>query len=145
MKFFYALVAVIALLSPFVSGVATAATKAGPAATPSAAPHVDPKIAAKAKEWFFRFRSGEIDRSQFNDVVKSELTDAMISQESARLKKLGKLVSFRFVSSGPVGAVAIGYYFALTFTSGDKVVEAIAFDGDGKIAGIDFRIFVPKS
>lgn len=42
------------------------------AATPS--PAVDAKIVAAAKEWFHRFETGDIDRSQLNAEVNQQVT-----------------------------------------------------------------------
>lgn len=116
---------------------------AAPAATSQAAPNhigVDPAVEAKAKERFDRFQRGDIDRSQLDARCNAELTDDMILAEAARLKPLGKPASFTFASSEPIHGVT-GYDFLLDF--GDtRIAESIAFDADGKITGIDFRIYV---
>jgi hypothetical protein len=104
-------------------------------------PPVAPVIMAAAKEWFHRFQTGDIDRSQLDDEVNGELTSTMIHQEATTLTAYGRPASFVFLRSDPVGE-AVGYKFLLTFKSA-KIVEAIAFDGDGKIAGIDFQIWLP--
>jgi hypothetical protein len=104
---------------------------------------VDPNIVAKAKEWFHRFQTGQIDRSQLGDQVNVQLTDAMIQQEAATLRLFGDPSSFEFVRKYAVSG-AIGYDFLLQFGAG-RVVEMIAFSADGKIAGIDFQTFVKTS
>lgn len=121
-------------------GNATASSP-GSAATASY-PRVDPRVVAKAKEWFHRFQTGDIDRSQLNLQVNEELTPKLISQEAATLKPLGSPLAFVFVRSEPTGG-AIGYDFAIAFKAA-RVAESIAFDNAGKIAGIDFRVFLPS-
>ena len=64
----------------------------------------------------------------------------MIEEEGAKLRPLGTPLSFQFVRKYAIGG-AIGYDFLLQF-SNVRVVEMIAFDPDGKIAGIDFMMFV---
>jgi hypothetical protein len=101
---------------------------------------VDPKIVAKAKEWFHRFQTGQIDRSQLNSQTNAQLTSAMIQQEAATLTRFGNPSSFQFIRAYSVSG-AIGYDFLLQFSAG-RIIEMIAFDADGKIAGIDFETFV---
>ena len=116
-----------------------------PAWSDQGLPSVDARIAAKAKEWFYRFQTGTVDRGQLNALVNAELTSDQVKVEGAKLRALGKLTSFTFVGSEPVMGAATGYYFALSFDSGKKVIEAIAFDANEKIAGIDFQILVPTT
>lgn len=110
---------------------------------PPSVPEVDPKIVTLAREWLHRFQVGNIDRSQLNDAVALELTDAMVAQEETVLRPLGQPVTFKFIRSQPMGAVAIGYDFIVTFKSEKKIIESLALDDRGKIAGIDFRVYVP--
>ncbi|MGA9419088.1 MAG: hypothetical protein WBV40_08045 [Candidatus Cybelea sp.] len=101
---------------------------------------VDPRITARAKEWFHRFQGGQIDRSQLDAKMNAELTNTMIEQETARLRQVGAPSSFRFIRTYAINGV-IGYDFLLQFGAA-RIVEMIAFDPDGKIAGIDFMTFV---
>jgi len=120
----------------------TAAALVWPAvAAPS--PTVDPKIAALAKEWFFRFQRGDVDRAQFTEEVNRELTDAMVRHEAAVLQPFGTPTGFVFVASAPIGAF-IGYDFVVTFRSNKRIKESIALDNAGKIAGVNFRIYAPR-
>lgn len=61
----------------------------------------------------------------------------MIEDESARLKSFGTPLRFVYLGSNKV-QYTTGYNFVIIFRAA-KVVEAIAFDDDGKIAGIDFQ------
>jgi len=99
---------------------------------------VTPLIVAKAKEWFLRFEKGNIDRSQLNRAVNDQLTVASVEEEGKRLSSLGPPLAFAFAYADAIGD-AIGYNFVITFKTAE-VIEAIAFDKSGKIAGIDFMI-----
>ena len=100
-----------------------------------------PRILALAKEWFQRCKSGHIDRTQLDVRVNRELTDEMVRKFSETLKPFGKPQKFVYFGSNKV-QYAIGYNFLIEFKNG-RVIELIAFDPDGKIAGIDFHMFFP--
>lgn len=104
---------------------------------------VDPRIVAKAEEWFHRFQTGNIDRSQLDARVNAQLTDEMIQQEAATLSRFGSSSSFQFIRTYAISGET-AYDFLLQFSAG-RIVEMIAFDADGKIAGIDFQTFVPDN
>lgn len=94
---------------------------------------------ARAKEWFFRFQRGKIDRSQLDARVNRDLTAGFIRRESGLLRPFGNPIKFVYLGSHKVD-YAVGYNFGIVFDRGE-IVESIAFDADGKIAGVDFRIF----
>ena len=104
---------------------------------------VDPKVMTAAKEWFHRFQTGNIDRSQLNAECNGELTASLIKKEEATLKPFGEPTGFEFIGSQQIKG-ADGYVFLIAFHAG-RVAEAIAFDKQGKIAGIDFQTFVPNA
>ncbi|HEX4014110.1 MAG TPA: hypothetical protein VHX17_09520 [Candidatus Cybelea sp.] len=99
-----------------------------------------PVVLAKAKEWFYRFQNANIDRSQLNALTNAELTTDVVLREAARLKRLGAPTSFKFQRSYTFRS-ALAYDFLLQFPS-SRVIEMIAFDSSGKIAGFDFATFV---
>ncbi len=101
---------------------------------------VDPQVLALAKEWFRRFQIGDVDRSQLSDTVNKQLTLTIIRREAAQLKPLGDPLSVTFIRSYPISGM-LGYDFQLQFKS-VRIIEMIAFDGSGKIAGIDFLTLV---
>lgn len=101
----------------------------------------DQKILSMAREWFFRFQTGHIDRSQLDSKTNAQLTDAMIDHEAAILRRLGQPTQFIYLGTEQAG-VLTGYVFAIRFDAG-RVIEHIAFDSEGKIAGIDFQTFIP--
>ena len=113
-----------------------------PSANPQATRIVQsapPHVVTRAKEWFRRFQTGDIDRSQLDDQVNSQLTTAVRQRESAILTSFGKPSSFTFLRSYPIEG-RMGYDFLWQFAKA-RIVEKIAFDADGKIAGIDFELW----
>ncbi|HEX3368718.1 MAG TPA: hypothetical protein VHS56_04005 [Candidatus Cybelea sp.] len=122
------------------SPAARATPKPQATSKPQETSTVDPQVLALAKEWFRRFQIGDIDRTQLSDTVNKQLTLAMIRREAAQLKPLGDPLSVTFIRSYPISGM-LGYDFQLQFKS-VRVIEMIAFDGSGKIAGIDFLTLV---
>jgi hypothetical protein len=102
---------------------------------------VDPRVEALARQWFVRFQTGDIDRSQLDQRVNEQLTSTMIKREEKTLRVYGAPLSFVFVESEHIKAMT-GYYFVLNFRSG-RIVEGIVLNPDHSIAGIDFMTFVP--
>lgn len=82
-----------------------------------------------------------MDRTQLDAETNAQLTDSMIQEQSVVLKRFGKPMRFQFVRKGPLGG-AVGYSFWIYFRSA-RILELIAFDPDGKIAGIDFQTYGP--
>ena len=82
-------------------------------------------------------------RARLDDQINQELTPTMIRQEASTLQAYGTPSSFVFLRTDRTGG-DFGYVFLLTFKSA-KIVEAISFEGDGKIAGIDFQIILPEA
>ena len=97
---------------------------------------------ALGKEWFHRFLSDRIDRSQLDPLTNGQLTDDLVQRESKRLKALGPPVKFEYLGSQEI-QYATGYSFKILFRSA-MVIESIAMDRDGKIAGFNWRTFVRR-
>jgi hypothetical protein len=110
------------------------------AASRSDSPEVE-RAFRVAKEWLYRFETGKVDRQQLGATVNQELTGEMIRREGRRLRAFGRATRFTFLGSEPIDDV-VSYDFRIMFADG-MVIESIAFDNTGKIAGIDFRTFVP--
>ncbi len=129
------------VLATFVALTIPSRVTAAPAAATAGAtvslPVADARVTAKAKEWFHRLQTGEIDRSQLDAQVNSQLTENVIHHETETLTPLGEPISFAFVRTYPVGG-ALEYDFMVGFKAA-KVIELISFDADGKIAGLGFE------
>jgi hypothetical protein len=93
-----------------------------------------------AKQWFYAFAHGKVDRARLDANMNRQLTDEMIRAEGTKLRAFGKPLSWRYLGSQPV-SYATGLNFLITFADA-RIVEAIAVDADGKIGGIDFRTYV---
>jgi hypothetical protein len=93
-----------------------------------------------AKEWFYQFRSGSIDRSQLDRECDLELTQQRVTEIAASLRPYNVPTAVVFMGTSPAGG-ATGYNFILQFSNG-RVLEAIALDRSGAIAGFDFQTFV---
>ena len=124
------------------SNAAAAAPASQPSEGPLALPIADSHITSKAKEWFRRFQTGEIDRSQLDAQVNTQLTDDMVRQETAALMPLGDPAGFTYVRTYAVGG-ALEYDFLLQFRAA-RAIELISFDNGGKIAGLGFQVFGPS-
>lgn len=70
-----------------------------------------PNVLSAAKDWFYRFQTGRVDRSQFNAEVNSELTEAMVRKEMTTLKRFGSPSAFSGIVKGSStgGSGSIGY------------------------------------
>jgi len=75
-----------------------------------------------------------------NAETNIDLTSTMVREESVRLKALGPPIQFTFLRSESV-IHATGYDF-LVFFRRARMVESVALDSHGMLAGIDFRVFV---
>ena len=104
------------------------------------APSSNMLLLSKAKEWFWRFESDNIDRSQLDSVMNSQMTTARVSMVGSALRRLGTPMQFSFLGSTQIGN-ATSYNFVVTCKSG-KALELLAFDPSGSIVGINFQTFV---
>jgi len=122
--------------------LAHAVAKPSPTARATNSPRVDPRIEALAKQWLHRFTVGDIDRSQLTAENSTTITPGRIQQGMALLKPFGPPIGFEYLGSEPFQA-ATGYDFLITYKHG-QIVESIALDKWGKIAGINFQTYVPE-
>ena len=131
----------VALVAAMISPAAAIGSTAQQPA-PMALTEPSETIVSQAKEWFHRFQAGDIDRSQLDARMNSELTQRMITDESGKLKPLGDPASFTFLRTHPV-VDSMGYDFMLDFGN-ERILETLAYDAEGKIAGIAFMMFVRR-
>lgn len=109
---------------------------ASPDGMAPAAPSVDPAIATRAKDWFRRLQTANVDRSQLDDTMNSALTDAELKQVAAEYGPLGEPTTFTFVEKRHIGANT-GYRFRATFKAA-TIDWLFALDDGGKISGLRF-------
>jgi hypothetical protein len=114
---------------------ATAAT-AAPTAAPAPTPTPDAAVMARAKDWFHRIETGNIDRSQLSAQVNAALSDAMIKQVASQVSPLGEPTSFTQIQTGTRGGSAYCVY-EVTFSTGEKWHYVFAYDpATTKITGL---------
>lgn len=128
------LLIVTVLLACALVAARTTAFAATPAATPD-----ETALLAKAKEWYFRIKTGNVDKSQLTEQLQKELTPALLKQEAAALKDFGTPTSIDLLQTDSIMGDA-SYTFGLGFDNG-RVVESMAFDDTGKITAISIQIF----
>ena len=98
-----------------------------------------------AKEWFFAFRSGQVDRRKLSDAVNNELSASVLQKEMRTLQRFGTPRSFEYLRVARFGGLPT-YEVVVSYANTErKVIEGIAFDGNGKLAGIDFEIVAPEN
>ena len=112
----------------------SAAAAAAPAPVPTASTNA--AVLVRAKEWFHRIETGDIDRGQLTAQMNAQLTDAMIKQVAAQVAPLGEPTSFRQIRSGEERG-SIYYVYVVTFPSGDKWNYLFVYDRtSGKVSGL---------
>ena len=110
--------------------VGLAAPAPAPTATTNAA------VMVRAKEWFHRIATGDIDRSQLTALMNAQLTDAMIKQVAAQVSPLGEPTSFVQIQSGRQNGSDY-YVYAVTFPSGDKWNYLFVYEpATNKVSGL---------
>ncbi len=127
-------------MNRFIAGfsLALAVTGAVAFAAPAPAPTstTNAAVMVRAKEWFHRIATGDIDRSQLTSLMNSQLTDAMIKQVSAQVAPLGEPTSFVQVQSGREKG-ADYFVYAVTFPSGDKWNYLFVYEpSTNKVSGL---------
>ena len=95
-----------------------------------------------ARDWFNQFQTGKVDRARLNKQVNIHLSRDMIERESRTLKAFGRPQRFVFLGTNKVRGAA-GYNFLVIFEAA-RIIESIAFDSDGKVAGVDFQPYLPS-
>jgi len=58
-----------------------------------------------AKEWFFAFRSGQVDRRKLSDAVNNELSASVLQKEMRTLQRFGTPRSFEYLRVARFGGL----------------------------------------
>jgi hypothetical protein len=95
-------------------------------------------VTARAKEWFHRAQTGDIDRKQLDAAMNAALTDDLVKQTVTRLAALGPPSSFKYVRTfvGDDGGSTAIYRVAL---SSGTLLWTFSLDKDGLIGGFYVR------
>jgi hypothetical protein len=119
----------------------TSPAEATPAASPAPTPVVvvaeNPAVTKRAKDWFHRVQTGNIDRTQLGAAMNLAMTADSIKQGVAQLGPLGAPQSFTYVKTLLSADFSTAVY-ALTFASG-KLLWTFTLDHKGFIAGFYLR------
>jgi hypothetical protein len=112
------------------------------AASATAAPPIvsiaeNPALTKRAKEWFHRMETGNVDRAQLDAEVNSGLTNELVKKTSAALGPLGAPKSFTYVRTLTDGDITTAIY-RLAFSSGN-VLWIFSVDKGGHVAGFYIR------
>jgi hypothetical protein len=135
----------LAVATLFASIAAAPAPSASPVAStpaPTASPTPDPKVLARAKEWFHRLQTGQIDLSQVDPGVAKLLSDPQtVKAASAEFGPLGDPVTFEQEQTGMQNGNTY-YVYLLTFGDGKKFDYLFVLDAQGKVSGL--RLAAPQ-
>ena len=102
-----------------------------------AAPGENPAVTARAREWFHRLQTGEIDRSQLTPEMRRGLTADTVATVQARLKAMGTLRGFTYAGF-EVRGDNTAYYYHLTFPS-TELRFVFVLEKGGKVSGLWLR------
>jgi acetyl esterase/lipase len=116
---------------------APASAASASAASPITAIAEDPALTKRAKEWFRRMETGNVDRDQLDAEVKSGLTNELVKKTAAALGPLGTPKSFTYVQTLTDGDITTAVY-RLAFPNG-SVLWNFSVDKSGHIAGFYLR------
>ncbi len=124
------------LLTSMVFALAALEATALAAPVPSTTPSPNVAMMDRAKEFFHRIATGDIDRSELTPQMNDALTNAMIKQVAAQVAPLGDPTSFQQVQSGRQGGSEY-YIYVVTFPSGDRWNYLFVYDPVAKkISGL---------
>ncbi len=104
---------------------------------PTPAPGEDAAITARVREWFHRFQTGDVDRTQLAPQMQSLLTPDVIAQTKTMFTALGEPQHLTFIGTTAAPGDLTVYRYAAAFGSAQTLMT-ITLTADGKIAG--FRV-----
>jgi hypothetical protein len=120
-----------------VTGVAAAVADSLPPPRVAASASADGKVAIFALQWFTQMQAGKIDRSQYVDAYRSQLTDRAVEELSRLLNKYGASpIGADVVQSRKIGEQTL-YIVKVIFPRGDETSLLLGLDPAGKITGVD--------
>lgn len=128
------------LASVIMLAAAETASPTPSAAVATAAPSLSPaavKARHASRTEFLAVQRGKIDRSHYTARAAAQLTDDLIAKVGAQLTPLGGVKTIELLRNATAQDLDV-YEFVLTCETG-VVIETIAFDAAGKIAGLRFR------
>ncbi len=126
---------VAAPAQPTPSAAPSAAPSASPATAPPApVPTEEPGITARAKDWFSRIQSGNLDRTQLTAQANAAFTDAVVKNVAGQIAPLGTPTAFTFVDKRAIGDNT-AYTYKLSFGS-TALYYIFVLDIAGRVSGL---------
>lgn len=110
---------------------------ASAASNANTAPGEDPAITARAREWFHRLQTSEIDRSQLTPEMQRGLTADTVAKVQARLKAMGPLRGFSYTGF-EIRGDNTAYFYHLAFPS-TELHFVFVLEKGGKVSGLWLR------
>jgi hypothetical protein len=89
-----------------------------PAASAAVLPAA-PAIMLRAREWFHRMQTGDIDRTQLTTAVSTEYTDALVKTVATMTGALGDPNGFTYIDKLDFASSSL--YFLFTLDGADKI------------------------
>jgi hypothetical protein len=132
------LIAALAAFTLCSSPAAFAQTPVKPAAAsaPAAMIPEDPTVTKRAMEWFGRFQSSDIDRSQLANEIAAKLTPPVLAAMKRQLAPLGAPTGIGYGGARLVKGNMV-YRYVVVFQVG-AIQEYMSLDKTGKISGVLF-------
>ena len=126
------------------------ATQPTASPAPAVTANIDPHVMAAAKGLLLGSQRGDVDRTMLSKRTNLQLTPDVIQGAAKSLAGLGKLTGFSLLRSriaiGPMTHKRYTYYTFLATFQKDKIRWWVAFDREGKVAGMLFAPYaVPLS
>ena len=126
---------VAAPAQPTPSAAPSAAPSASPATAPPApVPTEEPGITARAKDWFSRIQSCNLDRTQLTAQANAAFTDAVVKNVAGQIAPLGTPTAFTFVDKRAIGDNT-AYTYKLSFGS-TALYYIFVLDIAGRVSGL---------
>lgn len=102
------------------------------------APGENLTITARAKEWWNRFATGDIDRRQLSPSLGKSLTPELAAQLKGHLAQLGRPTAWRYRGHASALRGATWYDYTVTCKSGASVPFSLALTSSGTITSFKF-------
>lgn len=132
-----ALAAAVAFLAPAAGLAAPSHAAARSAMVFAADPNDDPAVDARAQEWYRALSTGEIDRSQLSDAMRSSMTDESVKAMAVQLSAYGEPTAFTFEQRVP-GRDGFTYVYRVDTPKGPLDFE-IGIGWDASIISLNAR------
>jgi hypothetical protein len=95
-------------------------------------------VKALALRWYTQMQAGQLDRTQLTAAYSAQLTDDAVRAMTRNVNLYGASPTHAEILQTRTIADQKFYLVKLIFPRGDAASLLIAFDGEGKISGIDF-------